>query len=110
MIEVKDELAKGNKPKGQKTIFYDILTSDNLRPQEKETAYLMDESQTLIAAGTVTTAHILTTLTFHLLDNPEILKKLQAELQTVVSDGQSRVPWQQLEQLPYMVRSSFLYS
>ena len=103
IVEIKEELAKGNKPGGRTTIFYDILTNNNLRPQEKQTAYLMDESQVVVAAGTVTTAHILSILTYHLIDNPEILEKLQSELRTVMPDSQTQATWQQLESLPYMV-------
>ncbi|MCJ1247251.1 hypothetical protein MMC30_004465 [Trapelia coarctata] len=100
--QVKEELERGHKPNGQTTIFLDILTNDGLRPQEKETNYLVDEAVTVVAAGTVTTAHTLSVITFHLLNNPEMLRKLQSELHTVMPDGQGQAKWQQLEQLPYL--------
>ena len=101
--QTKEELEMGHKPMGQTTIFLDILTNDNLRPQEKETDYVVEEAKTLIAAGTVTTGHTLAVITFHLLNNPEMLEKLQSELRVVMPDNQSQVKWHQLEQLPYMV-------
>ena len=104
MVEVKAQLAKGIDIPGQRTIFYDILTNDSLRPQEMETQYLMDEAQIVIAAGTVTTAHILSVTCFHIVNNPEILATLQAELRTAMLDSQTQIPWQKLEQLPYLVR------
>ena len=67
----------------------------------------MDESQIIIAAGTVTTAHILSVISFHIIKNPHVLTKLQEELRTVRPDGQIQLPWHKLEQLPYLVRCVF---
>lgn len=97
VLEVKTDLTEGRKT-NQKTIFYDILSNGKIRPEEKENSYLICEAQTVIGAGTLTTAHMLCTLTFHLLDNPLILQKLQHELMTI-----SEPKWQQLEKLPYLV-------
>lgn len=55
---------------------------------------------------TTTTAHTLCVLTFHLLQNPEILKKLQLELESVIPEPDSQPRWSELEQLPFLVRSS----
>lgn len=97
VLEVKADLKEGREA-DQKTIFHDILTNENIRPEEKESSYLSDEAQTIIAAGTLTTAHALSVITFHLLDQPKILQRLQEELSTL-----SAPKWQQLEQLPYLV-------
>ena len=107
VIHAKAELAKGIDVPGQRTIFYDILTNDGLRPQEKETEYLMDEAQVVIAAGTVTTAHILSVTSFHIINNPKILATLQAEIRTVTLAEKAQIPWQKLEQLPYLVCLNF---
>lgn len=98
VIEVKNDLKEGRKNE-RTTVFHDILSNKNIRPQEKDTNHLATEAQTFIAAGTITTTHILSTLTFYILDNSEILQKLQSELQTV-----SQPTWQQLEALPYLVK------
>ena len=102
VIEAKETLARGEKPVGQETIFYDVLTNDEVRPQEKETDHLQDEAQTIIGAGTVTTGHILALTSYYLVDNPPILEKLQTELGNLMSKTGPSPKWQQLEQLPYL--------
>ena len=64
----------------------------------------MDEGFILVGAGGETTAQTLTVLTFHLLNNHEILLELRAELDRIMPDPESSVPWQTLEQLPLLVR------
>ena len=96
-------MEEGRKQTGQTTIFYEVLSNDRVRPQEKTTDYLQDEAQTVMGAGTVTTAHILALATFYILDNPAILEKLQSELATILDEKSNPSPrWQQLEQLPYL--------
>ena len=102
VIEAKETIARGEKPVGQETIFYDVLTNDEVRPQEKETDHLQDEAQTIIGAGTVTTAHILALTSFYLVNDPPILEKLQTELGDLMSETGPSPKWQQLEQLPYL--------
>ena len=102
VIEAKETIARGEKPVGQETIFYDVLTNDQVRPQEKETDHLQDEAQTIIGAGTVTTGHILALTSFYLVDNPPVLERLQNELGNLMSETGPSPKWQQLEQLPYL--------
>ena len=101
VIETKAKVAAGKIPSDHTTIFYDVLLSDDVRPQEKETDHLQDEAFTLVGAGTVTTANIIATSAFHVINNPSILKKLQAEL-TNAMPVNTALKWQQLEQLPYL--------
>ena len=103
VVQVKANLEAGIKPTGQRTIFYDILTNPQVGPEEKTTRHLMNEAQVLVAAGTVSTGHTLSTTTFHVLDNPEILCKLQDELKTVMPNADASPSWTQLERLPYLV-------
>ena len=98
VLEVKAGIAAGEKPSGQTTIFYDVLSNPSVRPQEKETDHLQDEAFTIIGAGTVTTAHAITITTFHILWNPSVRLKLEAELGGLVK----KPKWQQLESLPYL--------
>lgn len=100
--DFKLDLAKGRKMTGQRTIFYDMLANDQVRPQEKESQHLRTEAQAVMGAGTVTTAHLLAIVSFHLLDNPDILAKMQAELKTIMPSKDTKPQWQQLEQLPYL--------
>lgn len=86
-----------------RTIFEELRDS-TLPPQEKSVERLMDEGFILIGAGGETTAQTLAVLTFHLLNNPLVLQKLQTELDTAMPDPSRPMSWQQLEQLPYLVR------
>ena len=101
-MQVKSDLAAGRKPEGQTNIFYEIITNPEIRDSEKTDDYLQDEAQTIISAGTVTTAHILTIITFHLLDKPSIRSRLQEELSTVITTSNPNPSWQELERLPYL--------
>ena len=105
VLEVKQELAGDHKNIGQKTIFYDMLTNDQVRQEEKETEHLVTEAQVVVAAGIVTTAHTLSTIAFYVLNNPEVLKRLQQELAAVMGDTNSKPSWQVLEGLLYLVSS-----
>ncbi|KAF9892112.1 hypothetical protein FE257_002518 [Aspergillus nanangensis] len=82
---------------GRMTLFDDILGSD-LPEQEKSEARLAQEMQILVSAGAETTAKAMTWILFYLLDNPELMQKLKAELEPLGSDP-SLI---QLEQLPYL--------
>ena len=61
-----------------KTVFHTLLQSD-LPAKEKETKRLADEAVLLVGAGTHTTSFILAVLTFYLLSNPPLLRKLREE-------------------------------
>lgn len=102
ILDVKASIGRGKKPEGQTSIFYDVLTNPDVRPQEKTDDHMQDEAQALMAAGTITTAHILTIITFHIISNPSMLQKLQAELKSVMFTSETPPKWQQLEQLPYL--------
>ncbi|GAB1218048.1 hypothetical protein ATERTT37_007294 [Aspergillus terreus] len=95
-----DHLEKGSHAvdqKGRLTLFDDVLSSD-LPEQEKSEARLAQEMQILVSAGAETTAKAMTYILFYLLDNPELLKKLKAELEPLGPDPALI----QLEQLPYL--------
>lgn len=77
--------------------------NEQIRPEEKAVPHLANEADVLMGAGTTTTAHILSTLTYHVIRNPKILERLQSELGTVMSETQPSPTWQQLEQLPFLV-------
>jgi cytochrome P450 len=91
---------------GHKTIFQELRDSD-LPPAEKTVQRLMDEGLILIGAGGETTAQTLSVLTFHLLQNPDFLRRLTEELHQAIPDPQNIPPWQKLEQLP-LLRATIL--
>ncbi len=63
---------------------------------------MVDEAETVIGAGTITTAHMLKVTSYHIITNPSILTKLKAELESVMPDPTQQVRSTQLQQLPYM--------
>ena len=83
------------------TIFHELLEG-NLPPQEKSVGRLADEAQLMIGAGLETTAWALTTLSYHLISNPAILKKLRAELEEAIPDPAAKLESIYLEKLPYL--------
>lgn len=83
------------------TVIHELLHS-NLGPEEKTLDRLRDEGIALVGAGTITTAHHLSTTTFHLLTNPNQLQKLKAELAAAIPDPRCPVPLGEPEQLPYL--------
>ncbi|KXH25873.1 cytochrome P450 [Colletotrichum simmondsii] len=94
-----------NKPaeeKGQsKTIFGVILESD-LPASEKTVGRLQQEAISVTGAGIETTMRALSLCTFHVLANPPVLEKLQAELKEAIVDPRNPPDWDALSQLPYL--------
>ncbi|OQE14965.1 hypothetical protein PENFLA_c034G07049 [Penicillium flavigenum] len=84
-------------PKG--TLFHALLDS-KLPPEEKAPGRLSQEVFTVISAGGETTAKNLTTLTFHLLNNPDKLQRLRDELNRLDPDGTASLV--EYEAMPYL--------
>lgn len=59
----------------------------------------------MIGAGADTTANALTITHFHILDNPDVHKKLRAELEEALPNRDEAVDLRVVEQLPYLVSS-----
>lgn len=90
-----------SKDADHRTIFYEILNSD-LPLAEKSDDRLAQDGQTVVIAGTLTTAWALCVAVFYLLSQPKSLRKLKAELQTVLNSPKSPIMLAELEQLPYL--------
>lgn len=84
------------------TIFHGLISNPNLPESEKVTDRLLDEARVLIGAGTDTTANTLAALTYHILANPEVLKRLKAELAEAMPDAEAMPELARLETLPYL--------
>ncbi|KAL1639847.1 hypothetical protein SLS58_007591 [Diplodia intermedia] len=89
------------------TILHDLIANPNthhLPPPELTTPRLTEEAFTLLGAGTVTTAHTLSTTVYHLLANPSKLSRLRSELAPLYppSSSSSSPTWTHLERLPYL--------
>ncbi|RAL66792.1 hypothetical protein DID88_007575 [Monilinia fructigena] len=89
-----DNLLKGEK----RSIFYELRDNPSLPPAEKNALRLEHEATLLVMAGTESTAKSIAIAHFHLLNNPQCMAKLRAELDTVPESAS----WSQLEQLPYL--------
>lgn len=63
----------------------------------------------LIGAGSDQIALVLSAVIFYSLENPEILKKILAELKEFNIDGDNLPDYRELEKLPYMVSTCHLH-
>lgn len=92
--------AQGKRAEG--TIFQAVLDSD-LSPQEKTPQRLEDEGIVVVGAGSETTARCLTVITYFLMSDKSLLKRLRDELSSIHhgKDGFYKVA--DLEPLPYLV-------
>jgi len=82
------------------TIFHEILqSSDLLPPEERSLDRLWQEGQTIVGAGTETTAWAMSVIVYHVLSNRAIFYQLKKDLETVMKEDQ--VSCNQLERLPY---------
>lgn len=84
------------------TIFNELLESETLPTSEKTLLRLTHEAQLFVAAGVATTAFTLTVAGFHIINTPEILRKLRSELESAMPEANAVPDWTKLEQLPYL--------
>ena len=84
------------------TIFHSLRDDGDLPLAEKSLRRLVMEAQSLVSAGTLTTAHTLIATTYHVLANPPVLSRLMAELETAIPDTAEPCSLQNLEQIPYL--------
>jgi cytochrome P450 len=85
------------------TLFNEILSS-HLPESDKSVSRLKDEAIIIIGAGTLTSSWALSVATYHLLAQPEILKKLKTELHAAVPNRDVQpIPLAALEKCQYLV-------
>ena len=87
----------------RRTVFDAILESD-LPPPEKSLDRLEHEGREVIAAGSETTARMLTAATFFILATPGVLERLKSELKGIVAADGTIPDLAALERLPWLVR------
>ncbi|CAG9997061.1 unnamed protein product [Clonostachys byssicola] len=85
----------------RRTIFHEILHSD-ISEQEKSTSRMVDEAMVLAIAGADTTAATLEALTYHVLSDREIFKRLRAELDQAIPDPTQFPDPTKLDNLPFL--------
>lgn len=82
------------------SIFHHILRSDLPEPEE-DPARLKREAFALLAAGTVATSSVLALITYFILENSTIEKRLHEDLKEVTACYPKEVPrWADLEKIP----------
>ena len=84
------------------TIFHSLRDDPNLPPAEKTKRRLAMEAQSLIGAGSVSTAHVLALTTYQILANPSVLSRLLSELESAIPDPNVITPMVELENLPFL--------
>jgi cytochrome P450 len=84
------------------TVFHDILNEPNLPPTQKTEQRMMAEAESIVGAGTLTSAHMLSLTSYFVLENPRILETLSAELREAMPDASSSPTMQVFESLPYL--------
>jgi cytochrome P450 len=92
-----------------KTIIHALLESD-LSSEDKVHSRIWQEAQVVIGAGADTAANSLNVTHFHLLENPDALRKLQAELREAMPDKYEPAKLSIVEHLPYLVCTSTFYA
>lgn len=87
--------------KDEVTVFHSLLNSE-LPISEKSSERLAEEAVLLLGAGTHTTSWALSVATFHVLSQPDTLRKLKRELEVAIPDPAVSTPLHALEVLPYL--------
>lgn len=101
--DVKQRMADG-KDVGRQTIFTTLLNGEN-KPDGYRiptTWQLKDEAYSVLVAAADTTGNAMTVAAFNVLNNPAIYAKLAAELETRFPSPTERLPFVDLEKLPYL--------
>lgn len=98
---LKENHDETNKTVDHATLFHEMLNSE-LSPKEKSVKRMVQEAQVIIGAAILTTSWAAAVASFHIINRPEIFKKLRAELEEAIPDPSTQVDWQVLEQLPYL--------
>jgi cytochrome P450 len=99
--EIRKGVNEAHKDVKHPTIFHELLNSD-LPTEEKSDARLGDEAQLIVAAGLITTSWALSVSSFHIINNPQIYRKLCEELETAGLTRTAPLDWHKLEKLPYL--------
>ena len=84
------------------TIFHELRYNSDLPADEKTRERLVAEAGSIVGAGTLTTAHMLSLTLFFLLKHPDQLARLRAELGAATPSGAVVPGLQALEKLPYL--------
>lgn len=92
---------------GRPSIFETLLDSD-LPPFDKSISRLVEDAQTLVGAGSITTSFALALGTYYIASDPNVHEKLMSELETAMpSPRKPSLTLGELEKLPYLTAVYF---
>ena len=86
---------------GRKSIFETLLDSD-LPPYDKSVSRLVEDAQTLVGAGSITTSIALSLATYYIITSPSIQDRLISELHSTILEPDVPSPLVELEKLDYL--------
>jgi len=101
---IRNQISDNEKPlsNNKESVFHHLLASD-IPESEKSTARLQAESMVILIAGTVTSAHTLSMIVYHVLSDPRKEKRLREDLREVMACYPAQNPrWVDLEKIPYL--------
>ncbi|CAG8204690.1 unnamed protein product [Penicillium olsonii] len=81
---------------------YEAMTDASVTPEEKTMERLRDDGLIMLAAGTETTARVLTMGAFYIYRDEVVLRALREELVGAMPTPDTKLSWTQLEKLPYL--------
>ncbi|KAL8688131.1 MAG: hypothetical protein Q9218_005875, partial [Villophora microphyllina] len=96
-----DDADDREKRGGRSSIFEAALDSD-LPPFDKSVSRLVDDAQTLVGAGSITTSFSLAVGTYYIASDADVLEKLVVELEAAMPSPEKLLPLGELEKLPYL--------
>ncbi|KAL6231639.1 hypothetical protein BDW75DRAFT_247784 [Aspergillus navahoensis] len=86
----------------KRTIFYDMLDSAVLLPRDKTPKRMAEEAFGMVVAGGYTTGKAMASLMYHLHANPQWLKRVHEELDSVMVSPDDPVALSTLQALPVL--------
>ncbi|KAL8793891.1 MAG: hypothetical protein Q9195_003510 [Heterodermia aff. obscurata] len=99
-VQSEDLRATSNDRSEQRPSIFSTLLSSDLPPSDKSIPRLVEDAQTMVGAGSITTSFALTLGTYYILSSPPILHTLLTELEALPSNPMPPLPT--LEKLPYL--------
>ncbi|OAL28004.1 hypothetical protein AYO20_09626 [Fonsecaea nubica] len=92
--------------RSDKSVLDGIINSDAIPESDKTVDRITQEARTLVGAGSETTGNALETITFHILANPDKLRRLKEELASAVEASKDKrdalTDYSTLQRLPYL--------
>jgi cytochrome P450 len=104
---VKAKMDSGEKV-DKPSIFPALLTPPEGHPTPT-TEQVKDEAISILAAAADTTGNAMTVAAYNVVSNPEIYKKVTAELKSAFPNGDETLDFLTLEKLPYLVSFCTLF-